>query len=346
MRKTTQKAKISIIIPVYSVEPYLRPCLESVVSQSLRQIEIIVVNDASPDNSQAIIDEFAQRDQRIISIIHPQNKGLGAARNTGIQAAGGEYVWFVDSDDSIEAHSCETLYNTATKEDVDILFFSFLLYSTDSDGMSLFPDIYYIPPKDILCKKLAPGGRADLWEQLLSCGSLDASTTYISRLQLLKQFRFREGVYHEDTDFTPKLFFSAEYIYGAHYTPYFYRKLRDGSIMQSSSDKQRTDRLLASLELLRFCEEKGLGQSHPLARHASGICLNTELNAEQRELQQQIRKCYRQLPHTKAEFPQKSILLSPQEQRWLRFYRMSWKQKICAIAKAICKKLNIYSGGS
>ena len=101
--------KISIIIPVYNVEKYLRECLDSCVNQTLENIEIICVDDASPDNSIKILEEYQAKDSRIRIFRHEENKNLGAARNTGLANATGEYVWFVDSDDYIELNMVEEL---------------------------------------------------------------------------------------------------------------------------------------------------------------------------------------------------------------------------------------------
>ncbi len=112
--------KVSVIIPVYNVEKYLRKCLDSVVSQTLEEIEIITVNDGSPDNSLSILKEYSENDSRII-IIDKQNEGVGKARNDGLNAAAGEFVAFMDSDDYYpSADVLETLYNTAKNYGVKI----------------------------------------------------------------------------------------------------------------------------------------------------------------------------------------------------------------------------------
>lgn len=97
-------AKISVIIPVYKVEPYLRQCLDSVVNQTYKNLEIILIDDGSPDNCGKICDEYAERDERIV-VIHKKNEGLPAARNDGIAISTGYWITFVDSDDW-----CETDY--------------------------------------------------------------------------------------------------------------------------------------------------------------------------------------------------------------------------------------------
>ena len=118
---------LSIVVPVYNVEKYLRQCLDSLVRQSLKNIEIIVVNDCSPDNSEAIILEYAARDSRIVYIKHEENKCLGGARNTGMRAARGEYIAFVDSDDYADVSLYESAVRVFEKHDVDVVM---LPYST------------------------------------------------------------------------------------------------------------------------------------------------------------------------------------------------------------------------
>lgn len=111
--------KVSIIVPVYNVEKYLGTCLESLINQSLKEIEIICVNDGSTDDSLLILEEFARKDSRII-IINKENEGQSVARNIGVEKARGEYLGFVDSDDWVEVNYFEKLYNSAKKYDCDI----------------------------------------------------------------------------------------------------------------------------------------------------------------------------------------------------------------------------------
>lgn len=112
--------KVSIIIPVYNTEQYIKDCIDSVINQTLKEIEIILVDDGSTDSCPKICDEYAQNDCRI-KIIHKKNEGLGKAYNTGIDLAAGEYVGFVESDDFIELNMFEVLYNTAKEQNADIV---------------------------------------------------------------------------------------------------------------------------------------------------------------------------------------------------------------------------------
>ena len=120
--------KISVIIPVYNVEKYLDDCLLSLILQTLRDIEIICVNDGSTDGSIEILKEFAERDSRFV-IIEQENQGTGCARNNAIKIAKGEYLAFVDPDDWIEPKTLETLYNQAKSNNAQIVQFNYIEYN-------------------------------------------------------------------------------------------------------------------------------------------------------------------------------------------------------------------------
>src|SRR5699024_8558807 len=115
---------ISIIVPVYKVkEQYLRECIDSLISQTFSNIEIILVDDGTPDNGGTICDDYAQEDQRI-KVIHQKNQGVSAARNNGMDLATGDWITFVDADDWIELDSCEKLKNVIIHKDIDFLIFA------------------------------------------------------------------------------------------------------------------------------------------------------------------------------------------------------------------------------
>ena len=127
-----EKPLVSVIIPVYNVEQYLRQCLDSVVNQTLKDIEIICVNDSSTDNSLAILNEYAARDSRIKVITQP-NGGAGAARNNGLSASTGKYLSFLDSDDFFEPDMLELAYEKAEEDKADFVVFQSDQYYTDDD---------------------------------------------------------------------------------------------------------------------------------------------------------------------------------------------------------------------
>ena len=113
--------RVSVIIPVYNVAPYLPRCLDSVVGQTLRDIEIICIDDCSADGSAAILAEYAAHDSRIKVVPFEQNRGVSAARNAGLDVATGEWIGFVDGDDKIDLDFFEKLYAQASATDADII---------------------------------------------------------------------------------------------------------------------------------------------------------------------------------------------------------------------------------
>lgn len=114
--------KVSIVIPVYNVEPYLRQCLDSVVTQTYQDLEIILIDDGSPDRCGAICDEYAEKDDRIV-VVHEENAGVGAARNKGLELATGDWITFVDPDDWIDSDYCEKFVQFIAKNQTDMFFF-------------------------------------------------------------------------------------------------------------------------------------------------------------------------------------------------------------------------------
>jgi len=124
--------KVTVCVPVYNVEQYIGRCIESILNQTLQDIEIIIVNDCTPDNSMQIVREYATKDSRIKIIEHEANHGLMWARRTGYMAASGYYITFCDSDDSLPLDSCEQLYKKAVESDADIVAGSLLYVLNDN----------------------------------------------------------------------------------------------------------------------------------------------------------------------------------------------------------------------
>ena len=119
IKRKLNNMKISIIVPVYNVEKYLERCLDSLINQTLKDIEIICINDGSTDNSSEILKEYAKKDSRII-IINQNNQGISVARNNGMNKAKGKYIGFVDSDDWVDLDFFEKLYKAAEKHNAQI----------------------------------------------------------------------------------------------------------------------------------------------------------------------------------------------------------------------------------
>lgn len=135
--------KITVVIPVYNVEPYLRQCLDSVVNQTYQNLEIIVIDDGSPDHCGAICDEYMDRDERI-KAIHKENAGVSAARNDGIETATGKWILFIDADDWIDNRFVENMFKSLPAESVDVLIAGGYIeeYSTKSVPIGSFHDTH------------------------------------------------------------------------------------------------------------------------------------------------------------------------------------------------------------
>lgn len=201
--------------------------MDSCINQTLRDIEIICINDCSPDNSHLILEKYSSRDSRIKIINHEKNMGLGAARNTGIKAAEGEYIWFIDSDDWIAKNACQILYDTAKNQNVDILSFN-AINVIDIDGiMKLEMSDYFTewPHNTLLVPRQC---------QALTGKHFPVSAWhYITKRNVMMNYKFRTGCYYEDTDFTPIIFYESNSFMNICYTGYF-RRINPESITQTN----------------------------------------------------------------------------------------------------------------
>ncbi len=171
-------AKLSVIVPIYNVEKYLRKCLDSVINQTFKDMEIILVDDGSPDRCGEICDEYAARDNRI-RVIHKENGGLPSARNDAIEIATGEWIAFVDSDDWLEPDIYEKAVEAGDKYNVDILFFNYFKNIEEKEfGISIFEKDFFSDDRNYinslqaraLCKFLNPikeNGYEFPWNRIL-----------------------------------------------------------------------------------------------------------------------------------------------------------------------------------
>lgn len=128
------RPKVSVIVPVYKVEPWLRECMDSLVNQTLQEIEIIAVDDGSPDNCGKILDEYADKYKEKVKVIHQQNGGVSRARNAGLDIAKGEYITFADSDDYLDLRAYEFMYKYAKNDDIDILHCDYRWFEDGHDS--------------------------------------------------------------------------------------------------------------------------------------------------------------------------------------------------------------------
>lgn len=238
--------KISIIVPVYNVEDFVGKCIESILNQSYKNLEIILVDDGSTDNSGKICDEYATRDSRI-KVIHKENGGPSAARNMGLDVASGEYISFVDSDDFIHPQMYGTLTYSIEKENADIsMGFIKLVDSYDKDFQAIDKDSYTVK------------AQTEYWNMGYESKENASQTVMcpgkLYRRDIVENIRFQLGSYHED------VIWFADYIQNIKkavvYTEsmYFYYQ-RPGSRMNSICYQDVADSLDAVLYRLEVCKK-------------------------------------------------------------------------------------------
>lgn len=242
--------KVSVIIPIYNVEKYLEKCLDSIVHQSYKNLEIILVNDGSTDSSSKICEDYQKKDERII-VINKENGGLSDARNKGIDIATGEYITFIDSDDYIHKDMIGELMNIATNNDADISVCGFQKFFNESDSeiidnMLLNTDIQLFNSQDIL----------DNFYSKISVNIIVAWAK-IYKMSLFNKIRYNKGKIHEDEFIAHKLIFESKKIAYIPKKMYFYR-IRKNSITGEKFNKKRLDKIEALEDRLKFANEKNL----------------------------------------------------------------------------------------
>ena len=295
--------KISVIIPVYNVEKYLAECLDSCVNQTLRDIEIICVDDCSPDGSITILKKYAKKDSRIKIIRHETNMGLGAARNTGIANALGEYIWFVDSDDFIDMRACQILYDTACKNDADVLTFCAVnVISDDKENYVLENSAYYTDwPHNTVIDPAECQALAGKHFPVSACH-------YITRRNVMTSRKFRTSCYYEDTDFTPILFYESQKIFCICYTAYF-RRINPLSITQTDfTPKKLQDLISVDFSLADYVKNHSVPRKTFLhtfyVSHVNYVFGLLQEN-EKMEIPPQMKKDFLSLKHENDAFDKK-----------------------------------------
>jgi glycosyltransferase involved in cell wall biosynthesis len=243
---------VSVVIPVYNVEKYLAECVDSVLGQTYTDYEIILVDDGATDSSGAMCDAYARNDPRI-RVIHQKNGGLSAARNTGLKAARGEYVYFLDSDDYIEPQTLEVLLETAEREQADVVFFDGFVFFDQCEEDDSVSRYIRKAPYD------AQNGRRMLLELLNKEEYRTAVPLMLFRRGYLSEHGlwFEEGVIHEDELFTFLVYNADGQIAHCHGQLYA-RRMRPASIMTSSGALRRYDSMLKIYYVLSEMYRSGL----------------------------------------------------------------------------------------
>ena len=245
-----KKIEISIVIPIYNVENYLRECLESVYKLDLTNKEVILINDGSKDNSLKIAEEYTNKYFKDTILINQENKGLSGARNAGLNIAAGEYIFFLDSDDFLDSNETELFFKEGIKKKQDILIGNYWEYFGKDDKKIL---ISSVANKKIINQK----GNYFLDRDVKnSCFSVVVWRNLYKKEFLQKHnLFFKEKLLHEDNLFTLKAFRLSNKVGCSDKVFYYYRQTNSGSIMKNMTKKNYKHFLYILNELLDFQEK-------------------------------------------------------------------------------------------
>lgn len=291
--------KVSVIVPVYNVEPYLEKCLDSLINQTLTDMEFIIVNDGSTDNSQKIIEKYAvDYPDRIISL-QKENGGQASARNLAMSYIHGEYVGFVDGDDWIDREMFETMYKKALLEGADIVICNTMDHYADHVVYHRQSDVGKLRKSGSVCNK-------------------------IFRKDIIGTIRFPEGLWYEDLCFGVKLLMQSEKV--SYCEQYFYHALnRQGSTMNNNNSRKNLDMLVIMEEIVDFVYDNNLDQKYGydmeymMIEHILLTSINRvakQKNCEKgkiiKEMRKYVLKYYPHFLHDKAfkEFKKKQQIIA------------------------------------
>lgn len=237
--------KISVIVPVYNVEEYLEECLDSIINQTLEDIEIICVNDGSTDNSLKILEKYSQKDERI-KIISQENQGLGATRNVGMEHAIGEYISFIDSDDYISKDAFKSLYDNAITNNSDIVLFSITHFFEDGTSYVTKNKIEYTLKNQDFSQYIF--NDIDVKNHILEYPWNSVSKLYKNEFLKKENIKFPINIAYEDVLFHVKVILKAKSIslVPKHY--YKYRRSNISSIMHDTSKTMDIFKVVNSVE--------------------------------------------------------------------------------------------------
>ncbi len=236
-------AKVSVVVPVYNVEPYIHKCVNSILSQTMQDLEIILVDDGAKDNSGKICDEYAEQDTRIC-VIHKANGGLSDARNTGVQVATGDYILFVDSDDYIDERMVDRLYYLAEEHAVDMAVCG--VYNVYADGAKA----QYNELEEFLCDNTQALGYIMVGQKIPGtiCNKL-------IRSDIAKRLQFPVGRLYEDAFYTTQLMQTVRSVYVTTEPMYYYFH-RGGSITTTPFREKDMDVVEAYQENLTVVKQQ------------------------------------------------------------------------------------------
>lgn len=272
--------KYSFIVPVYNTEKYLKKCLDSLVNQTYKDFEIIVVNDGSTDKSSSIISKYQKKYKNII-VIDKENEGLSMARNRGVQKSSGKYIIFVDSDDYVSNKLLEEVDKKI--DDSDILRFQI---ATEDEGYTKINE-YHEEEFESMCGY-------DAFKYLSSYHFVEPAWCYVIRKNyyIENKFSFKKGVYHEDFGLIPYVIYKARKVKSVDFIGYYYIQ-RNGSIMNNNDYKKTVKKAFDMLEQYKTMRlfAKNINRKNNLDDYFLSYISNSVI-VKARELKKDEKKVY------------------------------------------------------
>ncbi|MBM6781257.1 glycosyltransferase family 2 protein [Bacteroides mediterraneensis] len=265
--------KISIIVPVYNVADYLEECLNSVLNQTLKNIEIIIINDGSTDDSPRILNKYKKYPS--ITIINQPNQGLSSARNTGIRHAVGEYIMFLDSDDWIDSDMCEKLYNKAKRFNVPLVICDMLQFWGNGKSASF---------NNLKTDESRIYNKEEIYELILSYKLGCHVVNKLYSKEYINQCLFDPGIYYEDQIFTFKVIEVCGQAVFINQALYKYR-MRADSIIATPSLKKIRDYIMSTKKCLEIVRKNkqlsclySLIQAYAISNKTYALYLANQIN--------------------------------------------------------------------
>ncbi len=236
--------KVSIIVPVYNIEQYLKDCLDSILSQTYSDYEVVAVNDGSTDTSIEILESYRDKFHDRLVIVNQKNMGLSAARNSGIEKSTGDFLYYLDGDDFISSDMLEKCVSYFNKYNVDSLFFNATSFS-DGINKELSKDFNYT-------RQVSDGvyKNSELFSIFMNRRYIVNSCCYMLRKNKFKHLRFPVGVIHEDNYYTTKILVSDGTVSYVSKEEFFNRRVRPNSIVTQAKTHKHSDGYYAVEKML------------------------------------------------------------------------------------------------
>lgn len=315
------KIKVSIIVPVWNVEKYLEQCLDSLVNQTLKEIEIIIVNDGSPDNSQAIIDSYVKKYPKLVRSFIKENGGQGSARNFGLSKAKGNYISFVDSDDWLDLNALEEMYNVAIANDSDVVICDMIDHLKNNEiyhDCTNYRAVYEVTPS--ACNK-------------------------IFKKDIIEDIKFLPNLWYEDFNFTTKILLKTQKISQIN-KGFYHCNCREVSTMNNNNSIKNLDMIKVIEDLKIFAKENNLYNeeifTYLIYNHILITSINRVAIQKNRNKNKVIKKFIRYCRETIPNYRKMNFYINERRNKkiiaWLNYHYFYYLSKLILRINSLLKR--------